>query len=333
MASIVEFSDDAIIASRLDGMIFGWNRAAERIFGYQAQEALGRPSSILVPLDRLPEAEEIQTRVSRGECVEHLETVRVKKDGTRVPVSLTSSPIKDRGGRITAISTIVRDLTKRRQLEAEIVEINETVRQQVGQDLHDGLSQRLRGIAYLAHVLQRNLADQSLAESKDAGRISSLLHEALEEARNLACGLSPVRLDADGLISGLEELARSARNIYRIHCAFVCPRPVLVDQSATAIHLYRIAQEGIQNAIRHGKARRIIVSFIAKNTGIELTVRNDGQGLPKHLEQRKGMGLKIMDYRAKVIGAVLSVISTTGGGTLLSCSLRTEGYKPAGLHT
>jgi signal transduction histidine kinase len=286
----------------------------------------------LVPLDRLPEAEEIQARIIRGERAERWETVRVKNDGTYVPVSLTNSPIKDRAGRTTAILTIVRDLTKRGQLEAEIVEIKETVQQQVGQDLHDGLSQRLRGIAYLAHVLQRDLADRSMPESKDAARITRLLHEALEETRNLASGLSPVRLDADGLMSGLKELAWSTRSIYGIHCAFVCPRPVLINQSATAIHLYRIAQEGIQNAIRHGKARRVIISFIAKNTRVELTVRDDGKGLPKQSEQRNGMGLKVMDYRARVIGAALSVGPANGGGTLLTCSLRIAGNKPAGSH-
>jgi two-component system sensor kinase FixL len=243
LATIVESSEDAIFVRNIDGTIITWNAGAQRMFGYAAQEAIGRSGSILVPADHLYELNQINEKVKRGERVEHYETVRLRKDGSQVYVSLTNLPMKDAGGRVGRISTIARDITKRKQLEAQILEMNETLQRRVGQDLHDGLSQQLRGIAYLGHVLQQTLADKSLPEAKDAARISELLGQAISETRDLARGLTPVKLEADGLMSALGELASGIKSIYRISCRFVCAKPVLVPNQTTAIHVYRIAQE------------------------------------------------------------------------------------------
>jgi signal transduction histidine kinase len=147
----------------------------------------------------------ITEKVTRGERVEHYETVRLRKDGSHVCVSLTNSPMRDAEGKVSGISTIARDITKRKQLEAQILEINETLQRRVGQDLHDGLSQQLRGIAYLSHVLQQTLTDKALPEAKDAARIGELLHHAISQTRDLSRGLTPVKLEADGLMSALSE--------------------------------------------------------------------------------------------------------------------------------
>ena len=157
LATIVESSEDAIFVRTPEGIINSWNAGAERMFGYSPQEALGRSVSIMVPPDRLHEVSQINEKVKRGERVEHYETVRLRKDGRHVHVSLTNSAIRD-AAKVSGISTIARDITKRKQLEAEILEINETLQRRVGQDLHDGLCQRLRGIAYLSHVLEETLA-------------------------------------------------------------------------------------------------------------------------------------------------------------------------------
>jgi PAS domain S-box-containing protein len=293
------------------------------MFGYSAQEALGRSVSIMVPPDRLHEVSQINEKVKRGERVEHYETVRLRKGGRHVYVSLTNSAIKDAANGVSGISTIARDITKRKQLEAEILEINETLQRRVGQDLHDGLCQRLRGIAYLSHVLEETLAARALPEAGEAARINELLNQAISEARDLARGLAPLRLEAGGLMSALGELASSTKGIYGVSCRFVCPTPVLVRTRSTAVHLYRIAQEAVQNAIKHGKPGRVVIELARTGDSVKLTVTDDGQGLPADYTNGTGMGLKIMDCRAKAIGALLDLQRVAEGGTTLSCVLPT----------
>jgi PAS domain S-box-containing protein len=131
LAAIVEFSDDAITGKTVDGMIMSWNAAAERLYGYSAEEVIGRRISLLVAPDRPDEVPQILERIQRGEGVDHFETVRVRKDGTLVDVSLTFSPIRDAAGAITGISTIARDITARKRDEAEIQRLNETLERRV----------------------------------------------------------------------------------------------------------------------------------------------------------------------------------------------------------
>ena len=211
----------------------------------------------------------------------------------------------------------------RKWLESEILEISDREQRRIGQDLHDGLSQHLRGIAYLSHVLQKDLAQESLPEAKDASRITQLLNKAILEAHSLAQGLFPTALEADGLMSALKELASSIKTIYKISCRLMCPKPVLIDKGSVAMHLYRIAQEAVQNAIKHGKATRVVIRLTQTGEDVELAVKDNGRGLPKHFGKSKGMGLKIMDHRARMIGAELRVQRAVVG-TLLTCSLRTR---------
>jgi PAS domain S-box-containing protein len=223
---------------------------------------------------------------------------------------------------IDAVAENLKVYLDRKFLESEILEISEREQRRIGQDLHDGLSQRLRGVAYLSHVLTEELAQKSKSEARDAGRITQLLNEALVEAHGLARGLFPISLEADGLMSALGELASNIQDIYKISCRLSCPRLVLIEDNSTAMNLFRIAQEAIQNAIKHGKATRVAIRLVKKNETIELAVKDNGKGLPKHFEKRQGMGLKIMDHRASMIGAELQVRQVAGGGTLLTCSLR-----------
>jgi signal transduction histidine kinase len=223
---------------------------------------------------------------------------------------------------IDAVAENLKVYLDRKYLESEILEISEREQRRIGQDLHDGLSQRLRGVAYLSHVLAEDLTQKSLPEAKDASRITQLLNEALVETHGLARGLFPISLEADGLRSALGELASNIQNIYKISCRLVCSKPVLIDDRSTAMNLFRIAQEAIQNAIKHGKATQVVIRLTKKNETIELAVKDDGKGLPKHFEKRQGMGLKIMDHRASMIGAELQVQRVTVGGTLLTCLLR-----------
>jgi PAS domain S-box-containing protein len=321
LASIVESSEDAIFVRTLEGVILTWNPGAQRMFGYSAAEAVGRSVWVLIPADLAEEVSQINAKIKRGKRMEQYETVRLRKDGSSLYVSLTNSPMRDTKGTVTGVSTIARDITKRKLLELQILEINEILQRRVGQDLHDGLSQELRGIAYLSHVLRQTLLEKGLPEAQTATRITDLLQRAISQVRDLARGLTPLRLEANGLMAALNELAAGTQSIYGIQCSFTCPKPVLVSNRSTAIHLYRIAQEAVHNAVKHGAPKRVVIELARARTSLKLTVTDNGKGLPANSRKGKGMGLKIMDYRAGTIGGVLKVERATERGTRVSCML------------
>ena len=213
-------------------------------------------------------------------------------------------------------------------MESEILEISEREQRRIGQDLHDGLSQHLRGIAHISHVLHEKLVQQSRPAAADSARITQLLEQAVDQARSLARGLFPVEREASGLMHALRALAVTAEGIYRISCRFVCPKPVLIHDNPTATHLYRIAQEAVQNAIRHGKATRIDIALSATKEAVSLCVKDNGQGFPQALPETRGMGMEIMKYRARTIGGQLSHKPGTRGGAVLTCVLPAPTGRP-----
>ena len=332
LAAIVESSNDAIIGETLDGIITTWNKSAERIYGYPAEEAIDRSVNMLVPRERGQELLEILARVKRGEMIEHMETVRLRKDGRPIHVSLVVSPIRDVTGKIYGASAIARDITQRKQLESEVLQISEREQHRIARDLHDGLGQLLSGTAHLSTVLQQELADQALPEAAEALRVTELLNQAVAETRCLARGLYPVTPEQNGLMVALEELTNRTAALFRVSCRFHCRKPVLFDDCALATHLYRIAQEAITNALKHGKARQIHVSLTARAGRIDLSIRDNGNGLPADAPNRNGMGIRIMHYRAAMVGGVLAIDSEPDGGVAVVCTVhrpRTEsGHNP-----
>ncbi len=212
--------------------------------------------------------------------------------------------------------------TERRlkQLEKEILEISDRERQRIGQDLHDGLCQHLAGIELMSQVLEQKLAAKSKAEAARAGEIAAHVREAISQTRLLARGLSPVTLESEGLMSALHELAANTETMFGVQCRFRCDQPVVVTDPAAATHFYRIAQEAVSNAIKHGKASRVLVEMKSAGAGVVLTVNDNGGGFPKVLPKTKGMGLRIMQYRAGMIGGSLAIETGAGGGTRVVCS-------------
>jgi signal transduction histidine kinase len=165
------------------------------------------------------------------------------------------------------------------------------------------------------------LVQQSRPEAADSARITQLLDESVEQARSLARGLFPVELAATGLMRALRALAVTVKGIYGVPCRFVCPKPVPIHDNPTATHLYRIAQEAVQNAIRHGKATRVVIVLSTAENAVTLCIKDNGQGFPQSLPKIRGMGLEIMKYRARTIGGQLSHMPNTRGGTILTCVL------------
>jgi signal transduction histidine kinase len=239
-----------------------------------------------------------------------------------VHVSLSFSAIKGEAGHITGVSASMRDISERKRLEAEILNVSEYEQRRSAEDLHDGVGQQLGGISCLSEALKRNLVGQASPEAEAAAKISRLLTVAMAETRSLARGLHPVATEANGLMSALEDLATRVTDLFKVSCRFECPQPVLVADNIKATHLYRIAQEAITNAIKHGRAQEIEIRLSHVSGQIALSVSDNGIGFEAGARKQKGMGLRIMNHRASMIGGAVILQKNQGGGTEMICSVR-----------
>lgn len=212
-------------------------------------------------------------------------------------------------------------IRERRRLERLVLNISEREQQRIGQDLHDGLCQQLTGIKFKNSLLQQKLAERGLVEARDAREIETLLGDAIEQARNQALGLYPVRLEAEGLKTALHELAASITDVFGVECVCTFADSAGIRDHAMAIHFYRIAQEAISNAIKHGKAKKIQLQLAESDGGFHLTIQDDGIGFTAPPSAHNGMGMHIMSYRAHTMGATLEVHHGAGRGTTITCSL------------
>jgi signal transduction histidine kinase len=218
--------------------------------------------------------------------------------------------------------TIAHDVTERRELERELVEISERERQRIGYDLHDTLGQQLAGVAFLSKVLEQRLAAHNAAEATQAAQIVTFVNQAIEQARTLAMGLAPVTLETYGLVFALQELAASVESLFHCACKVSSHHAIHITDHAVAIHLYRIVQEAINNAVQHGKATQITITLaLRREGGMILMVHDNGVGFPTVVAERPGMGLRIMHHRARMIGATLEIQRGAPGGTCVICTL------------
>ncbi|HAR95511.1 MAG TPA: hypothetical protein DCR97_06055 [Deltaproteobacteria bacterium] len=218
---------------------------------------------------------------------------------------------------------MVRDITQRKRLEREIIEISGREQRRIGQDLHDSLCQHLAGIGFLGKVLEKKLGTGNRATPEDASEIVHLIDEAITMTRSFARGLNPVMLEADGLMWALAELAANTERLFGITCRFQNQGALLVRDNDVSLHVYRIVQEALNNAIKHGKADRIIIKASTDEKGAMISVKDNGVGLAGGTSLGKGMGLSIMKYRASIIGAALDVRNDEDGGVIMVCTLPT----------
>jgi PAS domain S-box-containing protein len=205
------------------------------------------------------------------------------------------------------------------ELERDVLQISEREKRLIGQELHDGLGQQFVGIALMAQLLSQKLADKLPSESANAGKIAKLANQAMEQARELAWGLHPIGLNSGSLEEALGELALSTERLFGLRCSFKCEGGVPLSDNSAAVHLYRIAQEALTNAIKHGKAKNAQIRLTFGATKSALTVKSDGVGFQEEMNGNTGMGLQIMNYRAAVIGGSLDVHKCGEKGTILSC--------------
>jgi signal transduction histidine kinase/FixJ family two-component response regulator len=217
-----------------------------------------------------------------------------------------------------------RDVSARRWLERWLLTISDAEQQRIGADLHDGLGQQLTGLSFMATALRDRLHKVRPEESAQAEMISQLANDAVAQSRALARGLCPVQLENAGLLVGLEELASQAQTLHGVKCRFeVKGAPPKCDH-LTALHLYRITQEAIHNAVRHGHARHIRIALLSRRNQHRLVITDDGTGFETSAHgQAPGGGLRLMGYRATIIGGVLSIDSRPGNGTRINCHFTT----------
>jgi two-component system, chemotaxis family, response regulator Rcp1 len=220
----------------------------------------------------------------------------VRLDGEVRDVEVAACPFADQGG--LAMQVVLHDITERRLLERGILTAVEREQHRVGRDLHDGLCQLLTAAKYKTSLIERKLARGTGVSPGEAAAIERQLNEAIQQAHNLAHGLSPVKLLARGLVSALEELAASIESAFPVQCNCDFPEALAVEDHTVANHLYRIAQEAIHNALKHGKARSIRITLRKAHGGMELEVVDDGVGIPAKAEEKGGMGLSNMKARA-----------------------------------
>ena len=217
------------------------------------------------------------------------------------------------------------DITERKLLERALVSVAEERQRSLGQELHDNLGQQLAAIAYQASALEKMIQSSGSADAaKFAALIAVQAQSAVMQCKQLAQGLLPFEIEASGLILALQALAARVGINYQIGCEFVCTSPdVWLDDATLALNLYRIAQEAVSNAVRHGKAKTLIIQFASDSEGMRLSIFDDGRGFEEKAEcATGGMGIKIMQYRVKELGGTLAFLGRAEGGTEVRVDIR-----------
>jgi PAS domain S-box-containing protein len=258
-----------------------------------------------------------------GDGLRSLAVIPMRHEGEILGALNLASHVQDEiplpiGVALETIAAQAAGAIARIRLERQILEISDREQARIGQDIHDGLCQQLIGMAFNANSLEQTLNSEERPEAATARRICGLLDEAITEARRVCRGLYPVRLKTEGLVSALEELAHTVTERYSVRCECHIATRRLICDITTATHLYRIAQEAVNNAVKHSGAHNIELRLAASDGMLELQVHDDGAGLKINTGQAGGMGLHIMDYRARSIGGNLE-IRDTGSGTTVCC--------------
>lgn len=316
--SLFEASPDAVFVEDLEGNVLDVNPAACRLHRAACDDLIGQNVSALVPPAQRATALRDFERLVKGR-VRRLRSYSWTVNRHTVPVEIRASRFAY-GGQDAAL-LIVRDVSEQRALEQKVLRISEEERQRIGQDIHDGLASHFSGIAMLSRGLARRLQQGQPIPPGHLEEIAELAGEGAAQARALARGLNPVDLSGEGLQAALKELAHSAEVLGGLDYTLDMDEALPPLESTAATQLYRIAQEAVTNALKHAGAMCLALRLRARDGRLVLTVRDDGRGLPQDHAEAEGMGLHIMPYRARAIGATLRINSAPGAGTTVTCAV------------
>jgi PAS domain S-box-containing protein len=327
LLAILECAAEGIVVITAEGVIETFNKAAEKIFGYTAEEALGQGVGLLVPEPYSRMHNEFLSdylRTGEGRILGiGREVVGRRKDGSLFPMYLAVSEVHNETDR--RFAAMIHDVTSHKLLEKRVLENAFEEKRRIGRDLHDSVGQELTGLSLSARGLADDLTRQSRPQAAAAERIAAGLIRVQQHIRELSRSLVPSEIEAHGLADAFEQLAKRTATINdEVNCTYRCRGRIDVRDQFVATHLYRIAQEAINNAIKHSGGKHVAVEIETKGRPLTLTVRDDGIGIDTVSAQSAGMGLRIMQYRAGLIGAELSIARGARGGTVVKCTLNEE---------
>lgn len=305
---------DLVFEVRKDGMILSFHAPKDNEFLLTPDVVVGKRVMELLPSQLAQLAmhyleKTCRTGAMQKFCCQYLLPGRLRFFEAKLAVT-------GDGG----VVAVVRDVTDRETLEKEVVESSNRVQMRIGQDIHDGLGQHLTGISFLSRALEKNLAAKGLPDAAEAAEISKLVIEALSQTRNLARGLFPVEVESDSLSPSLKDLARTVEQLFNISCTVECEDGVVMKDKVVSTHLFRLAQEAVNNAVKHGRAHRVTIRLQRVDGRLNLRIMDDGIGIPKEGIKRNGLGLRIMTYRAQKVGGTLEIAPGETGGTVVSCT-------------
>lgn len=341
--AILKTASDAIITIDNRGLIDSVNKSTEKIFGYSSSELVGQNVSMLMPQPFRSEHDGyIQRFLATGEpriIGSSREVLCRRKDGSTFPADLSVSQVDHLG----LFTGILRDISSRKEMQKHIIDIVSDEQRRIGLELHDGTQQELTGLSLYANALQETIRcatpitqEESpvwqfeAVEFERLKSITELLSHRLAETnrhvRDLAHGIMPIQIDSEGLHSALTELAKSISSNEKTDCVFECRGKVDIPKNTTATHLYRIAQEAVNNALRHGSADQVRIRLSVRGDRITLEVSDNGVGFDNEAVSqgeltKKGMGMRTMEYRAGLIGGRIQVQQIPEGGTLVRCEI------------
>jgi PAS domain S-box-containing protein len=316
--ALLNVVSDLLFELRKDGLILAFHASSENEFGLTSEAVVGRrvtellttPTGQLV-MHYLEKA--FRTGATQTFSCQYLLPGKLRYFEARIAI---------RGG--GSALAAVRDVTDRETLEKEVVESSSRVQMRIGQDIHDGLGQHLTGITFLSRALEKSLTTKQLPEASEAAEISKLVIEALAQTRNLARGLFPVEVESTRLCQSLRELAHTAEQLFHISCTVDCDENLVIHNKNASTHLFRLAQEAINNAVKHGKSNRVGIILGTAGEKAVLRITDDGVGFPPEQNRRNGLGLRIMTYRAQKVGGTLEIQPGQHGGTVVNCTFNSN---------